>query len=90
MNEGRCEILKDRVEEYDPDTMVDTLTPKPTLKAEPLVRAPPTIVLCHEEDAALRKWQLPRYCCASFILETKTKSETLIERPGPTYPPKYR
>jgi hypothetical protein len=38
---------------HDPDTMVAPLTPKPTRKAETLDRAPPTIVLCREEDAAL-------------------------------------
>jgi hypothetical protein len=53
---------------HDPDTMVVPLTPKPTRKAEALVRVPPTIASCHEEDAALRKWPLPRYCCASCIL----------------------
>jgi hypothetical protein len=59
---------------HDPDTMVAPPTPKPTRKAEPLARAPPTIASRREEDAALRKWPLlPRYCCASCILETKTK-----------------
>jgi hypothetical protein len=48
-------------------------TPKPTCKAEPLAREPPTIFSRREEDAALRKWPLPRYSCASCILETKTK-----------------
>ena len=45
---------------HDPDTMVTPLTPKPTLKVEALTRAPPTIVLSREEDAALRKWPKPR------------------------------
>jgi hypothetical protein len=40
---------------HDPVTMVSPLTPKPTRKAEVLVRAPPTIALCLEEDDALRK-----------------------------------
>ena len=60
----------------DPDTMVAPLTPEPTRKAEALARAPPTIASCREEDAALRKWPLSRYCCASCILETKTKVGT--------------
>jgi hypothetical protein len=33
----------------------------------------PTIVSRLEEDVTLRKWSFPRYCCASCILETKTK-----------------
>jgi hypothetical protein len=40
---------------HDPDKMVAPLTPKPTLKADALARAPPTIATCREEDAALRK-----------------------------------
>jgi hypothetical protein len=58
---------------HDPDTMVVPLTPKPTRKAGALVRVTTTIALCREEDAALRKWPLLRYCCATCILETKTK-----------------
>ncbi len=58
---------------HDPDTMVDPLTPKSTLKAEVLVRVLSTIALCHEEDAEMRKWSWSRYCDASCILETKTK-----------------
>jgi hypothetical protein len=53
---------------HDPDTMVALLTPKPTLKTETLAGVPTTIALCREEDAALRKWSLSRYCCASCIL----------------------
>jgi hypothetical protein len=83
--QNKLEILRDKDEvnkreihecdgrAHDPDTMVAPLTPKPTHKAEALARAPPTIASCREEDAALRKWPLPRYCCASCILETKTK-----------------
>ena len=65
MNEGRNdERPKDRVGEihecdgrtHDPDTMVTPLTPKPTLKAETLVRVTTTIVSRREEDVALRKW----------------------------------
>jgi hypothetical protein len=42
------EVNKREIHEYDgrahdPDTMVTILTPKPTLKVEPLVRAPSTI-----------------------------------------------
>jgi hypothetical protein len=58
---------------HDPDTMVSPLKPKSTRKAEALVRTSSTIVSCREEDAALRKWPLPRYWCASCILETKIK-----------------
>ena len=58
---------------HDPEATAAPPTPKPTRKAEALARAPPTIASCREEDAALRKWPLPRYCCASCILETKTK-----------------
>jgi hypothetical protein len=65
---------------HDPGTMVDPLTPNPTRKAEALSREPPTIALCREEDAALRKWPLPRYCCASCILETKTKVGSTTEK----------
>ncbi len=72
------EVNKREIQKYDgcthdPDTMVAPLTPKPTLKTEPLVRAPPTIVSCHEVDVELRKWSLSRYCYTSCILETKTK-----------------
>ena len=68
----------------DPDTMVSPLTPKPTLKAEPFTRTPPTIVLSPEEDVALRKWSKPRYRCASYILETKAKvGSTGVNDPVP-------
>ncbi len=64
--------------------MVAPLTPKPTLKAETLTRAPPTIASCREEDDTLRKWSLTRYCCASYILETKTKvGSTSVKVPVP-------
>ena len=56
---------------YDPDTMAAPLTPKPTRKAEALVRAPPTIASCREDDTVLRKWSLSRCCCASCILVNK-------------------
>jgi hypothetical protein len=53
--------------------MVSPLTPKPTRKAEALDRAPPTIASRREEDDALKEVaMLPRYRCASCILETKT------------------
>ncbi len=51
----------------DPEVTDAPPTPKPTRKA--LVREPSTIVSHREEDAALRKWSLPRYCCARCILE---------------------
>jgi hypothetical protein len=53
--------------------MVAPLTPKPTRKAEALTRAPPTIPSRREEDTELKEVaMLPRYRCASCILETKT------------------
>ena len=59
------EINKREVHEYDgqardPDAMVAPPTPKPTRKAEAFDRAPPTIASSCEENAALRKWQMPR------------------------------
>jgi hypothetical protein len=85
------EVNKREIHEYDgrahdPDTMATPPTPKPTFKAEALVREPPTIVSRREEDAALRKWSLSRYCCASCILETKTKSEAPQRKPRPYVP----
>ena len=62
------EIHKCDGQAHDPDTMVDPLTPESTPTVETLVRAPPTIASCREEDVALRKWSLSRYCCASCIL----------------------
>jgi hypothetical protein len=40
--------------------MVVPPTPKPTCKAEALAKAPPTIASSCEENAALKKWHLPR------------------------------
>jgi hypothetical protein len=40
---------------YDPDAFVAPLTPKSTCKTETLVRVPPTVTSCREEDVALRK-----------------------------------
>ena len=40
---------------HDSDTMVTPPTPKPTLKAEVLVKEPPTITSSCEKNAALRK-----------------------------------
>ena len=69
---------------HDPDTMVDPLTPKPTRKAEVLVRAPPTIVSRRKEDAALKEVAKPRLCCANDIFETKTKDgSTAAKAPAP-------
>jgi hypothetical protein len=74
---------------HDPCTMVDPLIPKPTHKVKTLVRVSPTIVLCREEDTGLRKWSLSRYCCARYILETKTKvGSTTTKAPGPRIHPK--
>jgi hypothetical protein len=89
------EVNKREIHEYDgrthdPDTKVVPLTPKPTRTVEVLVREPSTIVSCREEDAALRKWPLPRYCCASCILETKTKvGSTAAKAPAPRIKPKF-
>ena len=65
--------------------MVAPLTPKPTRKAEALARAPPTIASRREEDAALKEVaMLPRYRCASCILETKTTDgSTAAKAPAP-------
>ena len=69
--------------EHDPDTMESPLTPKPTQKAEALVRAPSTIASSREEDAALKEVALPRYRCANCILETKTKvGSTAVKDPA--------
>ena len=54
---------------HDPDTMADPLTPKPTRKAESLVRAPPTMVSRRKEDVALKEVAKPRLCCANDIFE---------------------
>ncbi len=73
---------------HDQDTMVAPLTPKPTLTVEVLVRAPPTIASCREEDSELRKWSLSRYCSTSCILETKTKVGTTVAKaPAPRINP---
>jgi DNA-directed RNA polymerase subunit N (RpoN/RPB10) len=57
----------------DPEATVVPPTPKTTRKDKGLTRTPVVIVSRHEEDASLRKWSLPRSCCARCILETKTK-----------------
>ncbi len=73
---------------HDPDTMVAPLTPKPTRKVKVLVRAPPTIASCREEDATLRKWSLPQYCYARCILGSKTKvGSTGAKAPAPRINP---
>jgi hypothetical protein len=59
---------------HDSDTMVTPPTPKPTLKAETLTRAPSTIVSSRKEDTTYKEVTLPRYRCARCILETKTKA----------------
>ena len=43
----------------NPGAMTAPPTPKPTRKAEALVRAPPTIASRREEDVALKKWSKP-------------------------------
>ena len=59
------EVHECDVRTRDADAMVDPPTPKPTRKAEALARAPPTIASSCEGNAALKKWHLPRLCCAS-------------------------
>jgi hypothetical protein len=83
------EVNKREIREYDgrvhdPDTMVVPLTPKPTRKAEALARAPSTIASSREEDATLKEVEFPRYRCANYILETKTKvGNTGVKAPDP-------
>ena len=78
------EIHKCDGEGHDPDRIVVPLTPKSTRKTEVLARAPPTMASRHEEDVVLRKWPLPRYCCPSCILDTKTKvGSTAVKVPVP-------
>ncbi len=73
----------------DPEATTAPLTPKPTRKDEPLVREPPTITSRLKEEVELRKWTLPRYCCTSCILETKTKvGSTVVKDPVPRTNPK--
>jgi hypothetical protein len=49
--------------------MVVPPTPKPTWKAETLVRAPPNIDSSCEENAALKKWHLSRLSGYSMFRE---------------------
>jgi hypothetical protein len=62
---NKREVHECDVRTRDPDVMVVPPTPKPTCKAEALAKAPPTIASSCEENAALKKWHLPRLCCAS-------------------------
>jgi hypothetical protein len=78
------EIHKCDGEAYDPDMMVVPLTPKPTRKAEALVKVLTTIVSRREEDVALKKWPKPWLCCANGILETKANDgSTTAKDPDP-------
>jgi hypothetical protein len=61
---NKREVHECDVPTRDPDAMVVPPTPKPTCKAEALAKAPPTIASSCEENAALKKWHLPRLCCA--------------------------
>ncbi len=65
---------------HDPDTMTAPLTPKPTRKAEALVRASSTIASRHKEDATLKEVVKPRLCCANGIFETKTKDGSTVAK----------
>jgi hypothetical protein len=62
---NKREVHECDVRVRDPDTMVVPPTPKPTFKAESPAKAPPTIASSCEGNAALKKWHLPRLCCAS-------------------------
>ena len=61
---NKREVHECDVRTRDPDAMVVPPTPKPTCKTEALGRAP-TIPSSCEENAAMKKWHLPRLCCAS-------------------------
>ena len=65
------EIHKCDGEVHDPDTMVSPLKPKPTRKAEVLVKAPSTIDSRREENVTLKKWSKSWLSYANDILETK-------------------
>ena len=62
---NKREVHESDVRTHDPDVMVVPPTPKPTFKPESLVRAPPTITSSCEGNMVLKKWHLPRLCCAS-------------------------
>jgi hypothetical protein len=64
--------------------MVAPLTPKPTRKAEVLVKAPSTIVSRREEDVAMKKCPKSWLCCTNDILETKANDgSTTVKAPAP-------
>jgi hypothetical protein len=64
--------------------MVAPLTPKPTRKAEALVKTPPTIASRREENVALKKWSKTWLCYANGILETKANGgSTATKTPAP-------
>jgi hypothetical protein len=64
--------------------MTSPLTPKPTRKAEVLVRTPPTIVSRRKEDVAMKEVAKPQLCSANDIFETKTKDgSTTAKDPAP-------
>jgi hypothetical protein len=64
--------------------MAVPLTPKPTRKAEDLVKTSPTIGSRWKEDAALKEVSKPRLCYANGIFETKTKDgSTAAKAPAP-------
>ncbi len=78
------EIHKCDGQAHDPDTMVASLTPTPTRKAETFTKVPPTIVSRREEDGALKKCPKPWLCCANGILETKANDgSTAAKAPVP-------
>jgi hypothetical protein len=62
---NKREVHECDVRTRDPDAMVVPPTPKPTCKGEALAKAPTTIASSCEGNAALKKWHLPRLCCAS-------------------------
>jgi hypothetical protein len=62
---NKREVHECDVRVSDPDVMVVPPTPKPTCKAEALVKASSTIASSCEENAALKKWNLPQLCSAT-------------------------
>jgi hypothetical protein len=76
-------------EARNPGAMTAPPTPKPTRKAEALVRTPPTIDSRHEEDVELKKWPKTWLCCENDILETKANDgSTVTKAPAPRTNPK--
>ena len=72
----------------NPDVMVVPPTPKPTHKAEVLVRVTPTIASSCEENTVLWKWHWSRLRCARWNPETKSKVRiSTVHLPHPNHTP---